>query len=253
MDEIVKVKEQEMNEIANNLSRTSNKIMNMPDSLNKDFSNITSTGLLKKSVDLIGKQITQIRESIDNTKKAVKKTYDDFTYVENSLKTEAEKINNPMDFVKNDSSYLTNKISISLNKDDGTAVKSENGTEKEELDFNKALEYNEGLNEIVKEYEYKNGEIEIKLNKKDLYSIKNDYTDKKQLIDDIEIEKANLKYLDGQESIVVEVDEKNEKQKQNLKKINSEIAEEHPRIDDLFDLNYTDNKSHYENENKTTQ
>lgn len=242
MDEIVTIKESEMDEIAAHLGKSSNSIMDMPSNLAKDFSNVTSTGLLKKSVDLIGKQITQIKESIDNTKKSVQKTYDDFAYVEKSLKIEAEKINTPMDFIKNDSSYVTDKSSLTLNKEDGKAVNGNNETKKESLDFEKSMEYNDDLKKIVKEYERHNGEIDIKLNKGTLYSIENDYSDEKKEIDDIEIEKKNLEHIEKEESITVEFDDDTTLKKEIIKELNNKINNKHPEFNESFELKDIDKR-----------
>ena len=195
---IIEIKENDMNEIYSHLKKNSNKIIGASNAIGTSMAKITKTGLLKSGTTKIKNQMNAIGEGIESMGNSVIKQYESMERVETSLKSKAESINIPMDFVKNDTSRNVDINAGKLKKDDGKAVNADDNTKTEELKFDSVIDYNENLKYIVKEYEDKNHEIVLNGDKTLLKNIKNErkieINDK---LDDSIIIKKNIESIEG--------------------------------------------------------
>ena len=234
---VIDIRGNEIEAINSQLRKSSAKIDGAATNMNSNFSGITSTGLLSTSTNLISEQMNVIRENINKTDSGVRKTYDNLCNTETLLKSKAEDISVPLDFTKNDSSSNVNTKSTTLNKEDGQEINSDNNTDEEQLKFEKSLDYNEKLKNIIKDYEDTHGEIEINGSLELLGNVKKDSDTNEKLLDEINGEETTLDDMSGSE-------EKQIKDKVNytighkklLESIKHEINEKHPEFNNSFDI-----------------
>lgn len=234
---VIDVRSSEIEAINSQLRKSAAKMESAATNMKSDFSGIVSTGLLNTSTSLINKQMDTIRQNINRTNLSVSSSYDNLCSTETLLKNKAEEIIVPLDFVKNDSSSSVGTKETSLDKKDGQEINSDNSTDEEELKFEKALDYNEKLKSIIKDYEDIHGEIEINGSLKGLGNIKKDSDTDKKTLGEIDGEKTSLDDMSGSEE--KQIDDKVDytiKHKDMLDNINKEINERHPEFNDSFDV-----------------
>lgn len=234
---VIDVRSSEIEAINSQLRKSAAKMESAATNMKSDFSGIVSTGLLNTSTSLINKQMDTIRQNINRTDLSVSSSYDNLCSTETLLKNKAEEITVPLDFVKNDSSSSIGTKETSLDKKDGQEINSDNSTDEEELKFEKALDYNEKLKSIIKDYEDIHGEIEINGSLKELGNIKKDSDPDEKTLGEIDGEKTSLDDMSGSEE--KQIDDKVDytiKHKDMLDNINKEINERHPEFNDSFDV-----------------
>lgn len=234
---VIDVRSSEIEAINSQLRKSAAKMESAATNMKSDFSGIVSTGLLNTSTSLINKQMDTIRQNINRTNLSVSSSYDNLCSTETLLKNKAEEITVPLDFVKNDSSSSIGTKETSLDKKDGQEINSDNSTDEEELKFEKALDYNEKLKSIIKDYEDIHGEIEINGSLKGLGNIKKDSDTDEKTLGEIDGEKTSLDDMSGSEE--KQIDDKVDytiKHKDMLDNINKEINERHPEFNDSFDV-----------------
>lgn len=234
---VIDVRSSEIEAINSQLRKSAAKMESAATNMKSDFSGIVSTGLLNTSTSLINKQMDTIRQNINRTNLSVSSSYDNLCSTETLLKNKAEEIIVPLDFVKNDSSSSVGTKETSLDKKDGQEINSDNSTDEEELKFEKALDYNEKLKSIIKDYEDIHGEIEINGSLKGLGNIKKDSDTDEKTLGEIDGEKTSLDDMSGSEE--KQIDDKVDytiKHKDMLDNINKEINERHPEFNDSFDV-----------------
>lgn len=234
---VIDVRSSEIEAINSQLRKSAAKMESAATNMKSDFSGIVSTGLLNTSTSLINKQMDTIRQNINRTDLSVSSSYDNLCSTETLLKNKAEEITVPLDFVKNDSSSSIGTKETSLDKKDGQEINSDNSTDEEELKFEKALDYNEKLKSIIKDYEDIHGEIEINGSLKGLGNIKKDSDTDEKTLGEIDGEKTSLDDMSGSEE--KQIDDKVDytiKHKDMLDNINKEINERHPEFNDSFDV-----------------
>lgn len=234
---VIDVRSSEIEAINSQLRKSAAKMESAATNMKSDFSGIVSTGLLNTSTSLINKQMDTIRQNINRTDLSVSSSYDNLCSTESLLKNKAEEITVPLDFVKNDSSSSIGTKETSLDKKDGQEINSDNSTDEEELKFEKALDYNEKLKSIIKDYEDIHGEIEINGSLKELGNIKKDSDPDEKTLGEIDGEKTSLDDMSGSEE--KQIDDKVDytiKHKDMLDNINKEINERHPEFNDSFDV-----------------
>ena len=234
---VIDVRGYEIDAINSELRKSAAKIESAATNMKSDFSGITSTGLLSTSTSLINKQMDTIRQNISRTGNSVSSSYENLSNTETLLKSKAEEIKVPLDFAKNDSSSNVSAKETNLNKEDGQEIKSDNSTDEEELKFEKALDYNDKLKSIIKDYEDEHGEIEINGSLRNLGNIKKESDTDEKVLEEIDGDKTTLDDMSGSEEKQIEdkVDYTIE-HKAMLDSINKEVNENHPEFNDSFNI-----------------
>ena len=235
---IIEIKENDMNEIYSHLKKNSNKIIGASNAIGTSMAKITKTGLLKNGTAKIKNQMNAIGEGIESMGNSVIKQYESMERVETSLKSKAESINIPMDFVKNDTSRNVDINAGKLKKDDGKAVNADDNTKTEELKFDSVIDYNENLKYIVKEYEDKNHEIVLNGDKTLLKNIKNERNiDIDDKLDDSIIIKKDTKNIKKESNIDINSDlEDTDVKKKYIKSIEGNLEEMTAKINLELDV-----------------
>ena len=209
---IIDVRQSELNDIQNALNKSISNIDGFSTKFSPSFKNATSVGLLNKSTNMIQKQMSTINTQVLRMNKTISNMYDNMASLENELARKADDIQTPVDFCTNDTASSISINKGNLSKEDGRAVKDTDDKDVNDLDFENAIEYNDKLKYIVKEYENKNGEVEIQGNLINLQNVKKD-----QVVIDSSIDEYSIK-------------------EEILTKINKEINEEFPDLNDSFEI-----------------
>ena len=234
---VLEIREFEISDIENNLNKSSSKIEQASTNMTSNLSKINSVGLLTKSTNTIKKQLSTIMNNVNKTNQSISNTYENISFLENNLTAKAEEIEVPLDFVKNDSSNRISITSGSLNKEDGKSVNSNASLTKEELDFNKSLEYNDKLKNIVKEYEEINGSLDdYSIDKTTIDQLKNEEIKINSELDDEITNKVNLEEVEYHDVVIHDTDESSTIKKALIEQLNQDINKRHPEFNDSFEI-----------------
>ncbi len=158
---IMDVRSYEIDSTISFLNNSQNNIASCADKTSTLFSSFTNVGLFSEGSKIIQKQMNSISNGVGKMGKSIEKFETNIFDKEIALKTKAEGIEIPNDFVTNDSSSLVQMNSGMLSKNDGNKINSSNENKEKDLEFNSSIKYNANLKKVVKEYEEKNGEILI--------------------------------------------------------------------------------------------
>ena len=234
---VLEIREFEISDIENNLNKSSSKIEQASTNMTSNLSKINSVGLLTKSTNTIKKQLSTIMNNVNKTNQSISNTYENISFLENNLTAKAEEIEVPLDFVKNDSSNRISITSGSLNKEDGKSVNSNASLTKEELDFNKSLEYNDKLKNIVKEYEEINGSLDdYSIDKTTIDQLKNEEIKINSELDDEITNTVNLEEVEYHDVVIHDTDESSTIKKALIEQLNQDINKRHPEFNDSFEI-----------------
>ena len=234
---VLEIREFEISDIENNLNKSSSKIEQASTNMTSNLSKINSVGLLTKSTNTIKKQLSTIMNNVNKTNQSISNTYENISFLENNLTAKAEEIEVPLDFVKNDSSNRISITSGSLNKEDGRSVNSNASLTKEELDFNKSLEYNDKLKNIVKEYEEINGSLDdYSIDKTTIDQLKNEEIKINSELDDEITNTVNLEEVEYHDVVIHDTDESSTIKKALIEQLNQDINKRHPEFNDSFEI-----------------
>lgn len=234
---VLEIREFEISDLENNLNKSSSKIEQASTNMTSNLSKINSVGLLTKSTNTIKKQLSTIMNNVNKTNQSISNTYENISFLENNLTAKAEEIEVPLDFVKNDSSNRISITSGSLNKEDGKSVNSNASLTKEELDFNKSLEYNDKLKNIVKEYEEINGSLDdYSIDKTTIDQLKNEEIKINSELDDEITNTVNLEEVEYHDVVIHDTDESSTIKKALIEQLNQDINKRHPEFNDSFEI-----------------
>lgn len=215
---IMDVRSSEIDSTISFLNNSKNNISSCADKTSSLFSSFTNVGLFSEGSKTIQRQMNSISNGVGKMRSSIEKFETNVFDKEIALKSKAQDIEIPNDFVTNDSSSLVQMNSGMLSKNDGDKINSSNESDEKDLEFNSSIKYNADLKNVVKEYEEKNGEILINgksirlediksendssidgkvdesiINKKLLSSISNDVNQKNSELDmSLQIEKVYL-------------------------------------------------------------
>lgn len=221
------------------------------DSIPSKFQSITKTGLFSSGLSTITKQLSKVSSSVSNLKKIIRKQSDKTYEMELSLAKEADQIEIPQNFVKNDAKRYSTIEDIVLNKNDGKSINEGQETEKtNEIRDNNIVK--ENLTNIVKEdteiinEEFNSNVENTKMkninngNETEQHKIKDDYSSNKEQLNDIK-NNSSFEVNQSLNTNGINVFE--------LKNINSNISEGKTEYHDK----YNTNEVRFENVNKESK
>ena len=173
MGEIIKIKESEMNNIQNYLSRVSTNVEEASSKLASSLSSFSNVGLFSSGTGKISDQIDSISRNISSLGRSVGKQFNEMVLNEEVLKNKAESIEIPTDFITDAALGLVEITTGMMSKEDGQKINSNNLSSDKYQEFESTVEFNKNLSKFVKDYEQENGEITVKGKNINLSNIKN--------------------------------------------------------------------------------
>lgn len=182
----INVVEDEINDISNYLGKNADNISNASGKFKSGFSSMSKVGLFSNGINKIGNQLNAISGCIKDVQQSVIKQNDNLKNTEDLLANQAQDIEIPLDFVKNDTSTSVAIQTGSLSKDDGKSVTEGNNSENIDFKFEETITYNNKLQNIINEYEQKEQEYSDNYTKNliDLENITSNVDQEEQKYDD---------------------------------------------------------------------
>ncbi len=168
--------DQEIDNICSGMNAASSATNNASDLTSQGFTGINHSGLFKGGLGKLNKRIQNLSSSIQNVQNTIRKHSDNMFITEKKYSTEAEGIDIPQDFVKNDARQVNSLSDIYLSKNDGNAVKTDAVSalsDNVDYDVNKQNMENINNNNKQDEMVY---DAESKVKNKNLENIEKDET-----------------------------------------------------------------------------
>ena len=167
--------------IANDFfGESSNRINYMVQDSETNFEGLKKTGVMNKNLNQVQKGYLEIQQSLKGYAKVLNDYYNDLDSMEKEYIELINGIKVPKDFRLNSSFSVNGASSVTLRKEDGKSINSDN---------------NRAINDVLNDEEL--------INKQNLEDIKNEETQKKEYDDTSIIQKENIGNINNQENLDV--------------------------------------------------